>query len=195
MEALGIKRQEDAGERLGVSQSKISRALSGGTAGFDDDELLQLSAALHCSVEYLLNEPGVASVAPPVLVDRSVADAPALADDDIPIERAVIDLARDRAYSAADMDIAREAARKAHRWLPPDADIIEIARSYLSAAKALRLEGARVDVASVGVRASIMLSGASVAHVTAASDDANARAKALSDELDAPLKAKPGKKR
>jgi transcriptional regulator with XRE-family HTH domain len=128
-------------------------------------------------------------------VDRGEADALPLSDDDIPLERAVVDLARDRSYTTGDMDIARKVAREAHRFVGLNADLVEIARAYLNAARALRLEGLRVDVTSVGVRASIMLSGSSVAHVTAASEEANARAKALSDAFDAPPPAKPGKKR
>jgi hypothetical protein len=114
---------------------------------------------------------------PSIGVDRSDAEPPPPDEEDQPLDRLVMQVGLQHDYKTADIEAARAVARNAHRWLREGTDLAEIARAYLNAARELRTEGSRSDVASVAVRASILLSSAPRAQIEATSRDENERAR------------------
>jgi hypothetical protein len=110
-------------------------------------------------------------------VDRTDAEPPPPEEEDQPLDRLVMQLGLQHDYKTADIEAARAVARNAHRWLREGTDLAEIARAYLNAARELRTESSRTDVASVAVRASILLSSASRSQIESTSREENERAR------------------
>jgi transcriptional regulator with XRE-family HTH domain len=188
----------DLAKKSGVSSSYLStlqsRLRANPDTGINAEEAAKLAAKAGVSVRWLITGEGSPDDAGETPSPRVVHDEEEqLGDEDIPLERMVMWLGVERNFATADIEAARAVAKKAHRWVRRDASLSDIALAYLKAAKAVRTEDGRTDVASVGVRASIILSNASPAAIDSASVDENERARRELDELTNPPAKRPKK--
>jgi transcriptional regulator with XRE-family HTH domain len=177
-------RQEDLANLSGVSQPKISRALSAGKASFTDVELQKLAECLACSVAYVTGESNERG-APPVIT--RVPDEPNA------IEVAINAVYDNKRFELRDANAAVAAAQTMPMLVDAGAEH-GWARDFIEAARWLRTHNQRPTIDAIKDRVLLMRYG-SVRDLNDVMTSANAEADAVAAKWNAAQSRSKSKKR
>lgn len=131
--------QMELSRRVGIDQSTLSK-IENGYPLTDSDIQEKFASVLGVSVQWICGK---------IESDQSPDD------DATPIEHALFSAMDTAKFTPKDFDSARRALREASFLMPENADLVAIARRWLTAAKQLRVEGHPVTAGSIATRAAV----------------------------------------
>lgn len=153
MASVGLN-QAELERQAQFKEGYLSRPLAGERSQLAGDRLARIARVCGVDAVWLMTGEGEmrnASTPPPsASIDRSVADAPAIADDETPLDRAIVHawtaatMQNPESFTMADMRNAQVAARGVSRLAREGTDLEATARTYLEAARKVRRSGTSV---------------------------------------------------
>lgn len=172
-------------ERSGVAQTMVSKIEGGRAVRPSAETVTKLAAALDVSPAQLLDSTSPLPRTPPTprAVDPLPLDLHTPDEEETPLELALFAVLDPKAHRPAVFDAAREAVRQTFRLVHPSADLEELARRILDAAKRLDVEGEKMTPAAIMTR----VATGSLPHTV---EQAEAAAAAANAEADEKLRAK-----